>query len=353
MNIASAEVGPAAVDTGSFDAIIDVRPHALSAHGIEGSVAVHLEQLFADPEQAIPSKTSRVLIVCDIGLRSSTATERLRAMGFVNVVSLAGGIDAWRREGRPLVGEANLTEEELERYDRHLKLASIGTVGQRSLLDAHVVVVGAGGLGCPVITYLAAAGVGTITIIDDDTVEMSNLQRQPLHTMADVGGFKVDSAATSVRAANPDVRVVTRSIRLTRENARHLLTGATVVVDASDNFEARYAINDAAVQLGLPVVFASVYQMEGQVAVFDASTGPCYRCVFPSSPNHDVPLDCFTVGVLGSITGMLGSIQATETIKLIVGHGNPLTARLLIYDGLDQSFRSLPVAKNPSCPTCG
>jgi len=348
-----ADAEPREIDLEVLDAIIDVRPHAPTTARIENSLLIRLEDLLEDPAASIPSLQARILITCDMGVRSLLAVERLRAMGYERVMSLAGGIDAWRHEGFPLVGAGGLTDAQLDRYDRHLKLESIGVAGQLALLDANAVVVGAGGLGSPVIAYLAAAGVGTITIIDDDAVDTSNLQRQPLHTTADVGRAKVASAASFVRSLNPDVDVITRAVRLDDQNAKDLLEGATVIVDASDNFAARYAINDAAVELGVPVVFASVYRMEGQVAVFDAAAGPCYRCVYPRPPDHDMPLDCQMIGVLGAITGVLGSIQATEAIKLIVGSAEPSTGRLLIYDGSSQSFTTLPVAKDPSCPTCG
>lgn len=346
-------VDPDDVDLDAYDLIIDVRPHANTAARIPGSLAVRFEDLLASPTEAIPSATSIVLLVCDVGMRSDIAMLKLRADGFDNVTSLSGGVDAWRRRGRSLVGSGGLNNDQLDRYDRHLKLASIGITGQRSLLDATVAVVGAGGLGSPVLAYLAGAGVGTITIIDDDDVDGSNLQRQPIHTIEDIGAPKVDSARSFIESLNPDVTVVTHRRRLDTVNAAELLAGATVVVDASDNFDARYAVNDAAVHLGIPVVFASVYRMEGQVSVFDAAAGPCYRCVFPEPPGDDVPLDCLTIGVLGAITGILGSIQATEAIKLIVGSPETLTGKLLLYDGTRQAFTALPIAKDPDCSVCG
>jgi molybdopterin/thiamine biosynthesis adenylyltransferase/rhodanese-related sulfurtransferase len=328
-----------------------VRPHAATSAGIAGSTIVGLEQLVTNPSASI-STDARVLIVCDIGMRSAIAVKHLRVSGYTNTVSLAGGIDAWRAGGLPLVDTAGLTDAQLNRYDRHLKLTSVGVPGQRSLLDATVAVVGAGGLGSPVVTYLAAAGVGTIRIIDDDVVDTSNLQRQPLHSTRDVGEPKVESAQAFVHALNPDVTVEAITDRLDVANAIDLLGGTDVVVDASDNFAARYAINDASVVLGIPVVFASVYRMEGQVAVFDAKSGPCYRCIFPEMPDDTIPLDCQTVGVLGSVTGVLGSIQATETIKLIVDSDETLIGRLLLYDGSRQTFTTLKISKDPSCPTC-
>jgi molybdopterin/thiamine biosynthesis adenylyltransferase/rhodanese-related sulfurtransferase len=346
------EAEPVDISLDDFDVLIDVRPHAPTSPSIDGSIVVDLTDLLAEPARWIPSQTSSTLIICDIGLRSGIAAEHLREAGYHAALSLAGGIDAWRAANRSLVDTAGLTTDQLERYDRHLKLAQVGVPGQRGLLDATVAVVGAGGLGSPVIMYLAAAGVGNIVIIDDDDVDASNLQRQPVHSTRDVGTPKAASAAEFVSSLNPDVMVIEVMDRLNSTNAVALLAGATVIVDASDNFATRYAINDAAVALGIPVVFASVYAMEGQVAVFDASTGPCYRCIFPDPPDSSIPLDCTTIGVLGSITGVLGSLQATEVIKLIVGSDGTLTGRLLLYDATTQSFTTLNVAKDPTCPVC-
>jgi molybdopterin/thiamine biosynthesis adenylyltransferase/rhodanese-related sulfurtransferase len=346
------EAEPADISIDDFDLLIDLRPHARTSPSIAGSIVVDLDDLIADPTRWIPTPASRSLIICDIGQRSAIAAEHLQAAGYSAAVSLAGGIDAWRHEGLALADTAGLTAAQLERYDRHLKLAQVGVPGQRALLDATVAVVGAGGLGSPVIMYLAAAGVGTIMIIDDDDVDTSNLQRQPIHSAHDVGTPKASSASRFVSDLNPDVTIVQIRDRLGAANASDLLHGATVIVDASDNFATRYAINDAAVKLGVPVVFASVYAMEGQVAVFDAVHGPCYRCVFPEQPAGSIPLDCTTIGVLGSITGVLGSLQATEAIKLIVGSDGTLTGRLLLYDAATQSFTTLRVQKDPTCVAC-
>ena len=353
MDHAVYETKPTEIALDEYDLVLDVRPHALTSPSIGDVTIVALGDLVTRPAKWIPSTTTRTLVICDVGLRSGMAAEHLRSVGYGSAVSLAGGIDAWRAAGLALVDTAGLSSSQLDRYDRHLKLAQVGVAGQRALLDATVVVVGAGGLGSPVVMYLAAAGVGTIRIVDDDTVDASNLQRQPIHSTLGLGRAKSTSAAEFVSALNPDVTVVTEMDRLDETNAPAMLTGATVVVDASDNFSTRYAINDAAVALGVPVVFASVYAMEGQVAVFDATTGPCYRCVFPDPPDGSIPLDCTTIGVLGSITGVLGSLQATEAIKLITGAGETLTGKLLLYDAAAQSFTMLNVRRNPTCPTCG
>ena len=352
MEPAAHETEPTKISLSDFDVLIDVRPHAPTSPSISGSIDVDLGDLIAEPARWVPSPGSSTLIICDIGLRSGIAAEYLRGAGYDSTVSLAGGIDAWRIAGLPLVDTGGMTTDQLERYDRHLKLAQVGVPGQRALLDATVTVVGAGGLGSPVVMYLAAAGVGTIVIIDDDDVDVSNLQRQPIHSMQDVGKPKVSSAAHFVSELDPDVTIIEAGHRLGTTNATALLEGATVIVDASDNFATRYAINDAAVALGIPVVFASVYAMEGQVAVFDANNGPCYRCIFPEPPDGSIPLDCTTIGVLGSITGVLGSLQTTEAIKLITGAGDPLTGKLLLYDAAAASFTTLRIAKDPTCPTC-
>ena len=352
MEHATYEAEPTEISLSDFDVLIDVRPHAPTSPSINGSIVVELGDLVAEPAARIPSHSSRALIICDIGLRSGIAAEYLRGAGYRFAVSLAGGIDAWRTAGLPLVDTGGMTTDQLERYDRHLKLAQVGVPGQRALLDATVAVVGAGGLGSPVVMYLAAAGVGTIVIVDDDDVDESNLQRQPIHSIQDIGTSKTSSAANFVSELNPDVTIVEARDRLGTANATGLLEGATVIVDASDNFTTRYAINDAAVALGIPVVFASVYAMEGQVAVFDADQGPCYRCLFPEPPDGSIPLDCTTIGVLGSITGVLGSLQATEAIKLIVGSDGTLTDRLLLYDATAASFTTLRITKDPTCPVC-
>jgi molybdopterin/thiamine biosynthesis adenylyltransferase/rhodanese-related sulfurtransferase len=346
------EAEPTDISLDDFDVLIDVRPDAATSPSIDGSTAVDFTELLAEPTRWIPTPTTRTLIICNIGMRSGFAVNHLRDAGYHAALSLAGGMDAWRAANLALVDTAGLTTDQLERYDRHLKLAQVGVSGQRALLDATVAVVGAGGLGSPVIMYLAAAGVGTIHIIDDDDVDASNLQRQPIHSTHDVDAPKAASAARFVSSLNPDVTVVEVKSRLRNHNAAVLLEDATVIVDASDNFPTRYAINDAAVALGIPVVFASVYAMEGQVAVFDASTGPCYRCIFPDPPDGSIPLDCTTIGVLGSITGVLGSLQATEAIKLIVGTDDTLAGRLLLYDAERGTFTTLNVNKDPTCKTC-
>jgi molybdopterin/thiamine biosynthesis adenylyltransferase/rhodanese-related sulfurtransferase len=346
------EANPSDIALDDFDLLIDVRPHASTSPSIGHATIVDLSDLITEPGTWLPSPKARILIICDIGLRSGIAAEHLADLGYEHTLSLAGGIDAWRQAGLPLLDTEGLTSSQLERYDRHLKLAGVGTPGQRSLLDATVTVVGAGGLGSPAIMYLAAAGVGTIRIIDDDDVDASNLQRQTIHSLHDVGSPKASSAAEFVSRLNPDVSVTAVHDRLSPANATSLLSGSAVIVDASDNFDTRYAINDAAVELGIPVVFASVYAMEGQVAVFDSRTGPCYRCIFPEPPDGAIPLDCTTIGVLGSITGTLGSMQATEAIKLITGAGSPLSGTLVLYDAAAPSYTSLTVERDPYCPVC-
>lgn len=254
----------------------------------------------------------------------------------------------------PLVAPGpELTTEQRARYARHLLLPDIGALGQRRLANARVLVVGAGGLGSPALLYLAAAGVGTIGVVDDDVVDLSNLQRQVIHAVADVGRPKTESAAESVAAINPLVTVVRHDLRLTSDNALEVLADYDVVLDGADNFATRYLVNDACVILGLPHVWGSIYRFDGQVAVWFAGHGPCYRCVFPEPPPPDAVPSCATGGVLGALPAAIGSVQVTEAVKLIVGAGEPLVGRLLVHDALRQSWDSLTVRADPDCPVCG
>lgn len=244
------------------------------------------------------------------------------------------------------------TPEQTRRYARHIILPQVGGVGQRRLLDSKVCVVGAGGLGSPVISYLAAAGVGTLVVIDNDTVEESNLQRQIIHGTDDVGTPKVDSARDAVGAINPDVRVETRMVRLEESNARELLAGADVVVDGSDNFPTRYLVNDTTHHLGIPLVSGAMFRFEGQVTVFPQDGGvdsPCYRCLYPKPPAPGMVPSCAEAGILGCVPGVIGSIQATEVIKLLLGIGEPLVGKLLVYDALEMSFRTIGLRRDPDC----
>ncbi len=268
---------------------------------------------------------------------------------------MAGGTEAWRASGLRWEAPAGspLTPDQARRYSRHLLMPEVGPEGQARLLDARVLLVGAGGLGSPAALYLAAAGVGTLGIVDFDVVDVSNLQRQVLHTTDRVGVPKVESARAAIGALNPEVRVVAHDAMLGPENVAAIIDAYDVVVDGTDSFETRYALNDAAVRLGIPVVHASVYRFEGQLTVFDAADGPCYRCLYPSPPPPELAPPCSVAGVLGVVPGIMGMLQANEALKLLLGIGDPLVGRLLLFDALETSFEELRLRRDPDCPTCG
>ncbi len=293
-----------------------------------------------------------VVLYCAVGARSALAALSLEQMGYTNVSSLAGGLNRWKNEGLPWRKPEGLTPEQRARYSRHILLPEVGEEGQIRLLDSRVLVIGAGGLGSPAALYLAAAGVGTIGIVDFDVVDATNLQRQILHNVDRLGEPKVDSARETLTALNPDVKVVTYHERLSAENVLDIFSDYDVIVDGGDNFPTRYLVNDAALHLRKPVVHGSVFRFEGQVTVFDPYAGPCYRCQFPEPPPPELAPSCAEAGVLGVLTGIIGSIQAVETVKLLLGIGDGLTGRLLMYDGLTQEFRTLRVGRDPECPAC-
>jgi adenylyltransferase/sulfurtransferase len=293
------------------------------------------------------------VVYCASGARSLLAAQVLRAMGYTRVASMAGGMTRWKEVGYPVVRDRQLSAEQLERYSRHFLLRQLGETGQGKLLDAQVLLVGAGGLGSPAALYLAAAGIGTLGIVDADVVDRSNLQRQVLHTTDRVGMPKTASAALAIHALNPDVQVREYAVRLTADNVMDLFRDYDVIVDGSDNFPTRYLVNDAAVLVGKPVVHGSIFQFEGQASVFKPHEGPCYRCLYPIPPPPGMVPSCSEVGVLGVLPGVIGVIQATETIKLIVGQGEPLVGRLLMYDALAMRFREIRIRRDPDCPLCG
>ena len=350
-----AEVTPAELEarpTGSVE-VIDVReaeewemgaiPGAWwVARGVlEGQVALHL-----------PDPATEIVLYCSVGSRSILAARALQDMGYRRVASLAGGFDRWKAEGRKWEVPVGLDAGQRVRYSRHLLLPEIGEAGQERLLASKVLLVGAGGLGSPVVLYLAAAGVGTLGIVDFDLVDATNLQRQVVHNLDRVGRLKVDSAAETVRRLNPDVNVVTYPERLSAANALEILAGYDVVVDGADNFPVRYLMNDASLHLRIPVVHGSVFRFEGQATVFRPYEGPCYRCLFPEPPPPELAPSCAEAGVLGVLPGIIGSLQAVEAIKLLLGIGEPLVGRLLTYDSLTQEFRALQVRRDPACPAC-
>ena len=334
--------------------IIDVRePDEYAAGAIPGARWIPRGFLESRIAAAAPDLAQPIVLYCAGGHRSLFATRSLGELGYTNVRSLADGFAGWKAAGQTWIVPAVLSTEQTQRYARHVMLPEVGLAGQQKLLGARVVCIGAGGLGSPAALYLAAAGVGTLVVIDDDIVDASNLQRQVLHGTDRIGMPKVDSAEQTLRRLNPDVKVVKHAARLTSANALGLLAGADVIVDGSDNFATRYLVNDAALRLAIAVVHASIYRFEGQLTVFAATGGPCYRCLYPAPPPPELAPSCAEAGVLGVLPGVIGVLQATEAIKLVLGIGRPLAGRLVLYDALEARFRELKLRRDPACPTCG
>ncbi len=338
--------------------LIDVREAHERALGMaEGARGVAMETLIADAQAHLPDRDVEVLLICQGGMRSLRTAETLMLQGFANVTSVAGGTSRWADESLPLVKPVgDIDTDFAERYSRHLRLPQVGVEGQRRLEAARVLMIGAGGLGSPAAYYLAAAGVGTLRIADDDVVDRSNLQRQILHTESSIGTPKVESAARTLSALNPRTAIEPVAERVGSANVERLLEGVDVVVDGADNFPARYLLNDACVKLGKPLVYGAVHRFEGQASVFDAGRHrghvPCYRCLFPEPPPPEAAPNCAEAGVLGVLPGVIGLIQATEAIKLILGIGVPLRGRLLHFDALSMRFRETRLAADPDCPVC-
>ena len=337
---------------------IDVRePYERALGMAEGARGVAMDALIADAAVHLPDRDVEVLLICQGGMRSLRAAEALAAQGFANVASVAGGTTRWADESLPLVKPVGEIDADFaERYSRHLRLPQVGVEGQRRLEAARVLLIGAGGLGSPAAYYLAAAGVGTLRIADDDVVDRSNLQRQILHTEASIGTSKVDSAARTLSALNPRTTIESVAERVDSANVECLLEGVDVVIDGADNFPARYLLNDACVKLGKPLVYGAVHRFEGQASVFDAGRhrghAPCYRCLFPEPPPPEAAPNCAEAGVLGVLPGVIGLIQATEAIKLILGIGVPLSGRLLHFDALSMRFRETRLLADPDCAVC-
>ncbi len=304
-------------------------------------------------EDLVGSRDREVIIYCAGGTRSALAARSLSELGFTNVSSMAGGFRAWKNAGFSFERPRVLTPEQIKRYSRHIMLPEVGEAGQGKLLDAKVLMLGAGGLGSPSALYLAAAGVGTIGIVDDDVVDESNLQRQVLHNIDRLGIPKVESARMTLQALNPDVKVVPYQARLTSENIMDMLADYDLVVDGADNFPTRYLLNDAALKLGKPVVHASIFRFEGQVTTFMADNeGPCYRCLYPDPPPPGMAPSCQEAGVLGVLPGMIGTLQANEALKIILGQGSTLSGRLLVLDALGTKFRTMKLRRDPNCRVC-
>jgi molybdopterin/thiamine biosynthesis adenylyltransferase/rhodanese-related sulfurtransferase len=299
------------------------------------------------------NRAQKVVIYCASGQRSALAANTLKELlGYEDVASMNGGITLWKDRGYDVEVPVSLSKEQRERYSRHLLVPEIGIEGQEKLLNAKVLLLGAGGLGSPTALYLAAAGVGTLGIVDDDEVDLSNLQRQVIHTTDRIGTPKVDSAEISVKAINPDVEVVKYQTRLDASNIMEIIDGYDVIVDGVDNFPTRYLLNDATVRLGIPVVSASILGFDGQLSVFKPHDGPCYRCLYPVPPPAELAPSCGANGVLGVLPGTMGLLQATEVVKLVVGAGEPLVGRLLLYEALGATFTELKVRRDPDCPIC-
>src|ERR1700750_722838 len=350
------EVDPAAVreQVSNGATVIDVRePEEWAAGHIPGAVHVPKSYLESRIEGAVPDRSGHVILYCASGNRSAWATRTLvEDLGYENVESMTGGFTLWKDRGYEVDVPRSLTAEQRERYSRHLLLPEGGADGQQKLRDAKVLLLGAGGLGSPAALYLAAAGVGTLGIVDNDEVDLSNLQRQVIHSSERIGGAKVDSAEETINALNPDVKVEKYPVRLGPDNIVEIISGYDIVVDGLDIFPTRYLLNDASVRLGIPVVSAAILGFEGQLSVFKPFDGPCYRCLFPVPPPAELAPSCGANGVLGVLPGTMGLLQATEVIKLILGEGDPLIGRLLMYDALAARVTGVKVRRDPECPIC-
>ncbi|MEA2297527.1 MAG: sulfur-carrier protein adenylyltransferase/sulfurtransferase [Solirubrobacteraceae bacterium] len=350
------EVDPSEVNglLGNGVALVDVREtEEFSSGHLPGARHVPRGFLETRIEGAVPDRSQRVILYCAGGTRSALAARTLQEeLGYENVESMTGGITLWKDRGYKVEIPRSMTALQRERYSRHLLVPEVGEEGQRKLLDARVLLLGAGGLGSPAALYLAAAGVGTLGIVDDDVVDLSNLQRQVIHTTDRIGVPKVDSAEETIRALNPDVEVVKFATRLDGENIMEIIDGWDIVVDGADNFPTRYLLNDATVRLGIPVVSASILGFDGQLSVFKPYDGPCYRCLYPVPPPADLAPSCGANGVLGVLPGTMGLLQATEVVKLIIDAGEPLVGRLLLYEALSATFTELKVRRDPECPVC-
>jgi molybdopterin/thiamine biosynthesis adenylyltransferase/rhodanese-related sulfurtransferase len=334
--------------------LLDTRePYEAAEARIEGGKLIPPASLRATIEDAVPDKSARVVVYCRSGARSATAAEQMMALGYEDVVNVAGGILDWQAGGLPVVTEAKLTDEQRNRYSRHTLLPEVGAAGQVKLLEAKVLLLGAGGLGAPTALYLAAAGIGKIGLVDDDVVDASNLQRQVIHNTERIGEPKTASARKTIEALNPDVEVVEYNYRLNSGNILETIADYDIIVDGADNFPTRYLLNDASVRLGKPVVSASILSFDGQISTFVPHEGPCYRCLYPSPPPPELAPSCSANGVLGVMAGVMGLLQANEVIKLVLDIGEPLVGRLLLYEALGTRFTELKVRRDPACPICG
>jgi molybdopterin/thiamine biosynthesis adenylyltransferase/rhodanese-related sulfurtransferase len=334
------------VDAGAT--LLDVRePDEYGQGAIPDSVHISRGQLESSIESRVPDKSTKLVVICAGGVRSAFAAKTLGELGYLDVVSMDGGFNKWKDEGRTWSVPVTLSSDQRDRYQRHLLIPEVGEVGQLKLLSARVLCLGAGGLGSPAALYLAAAGVGTLGIVDMDVVDASNLQRQILHNVDRIGDRKVDSAKKTLTALNPDVNIVTHDVRLDATNVVDIISGYDIVVDGADNFPVRYLLNDASVKLGIPVVHGSIFRFEGQITVFDPQNGPTYRDMLPEPPPPELAPSCAEAGVLGVLPGIIGSMQALEAIKLILGHGDTLVGRLLAFDAAEMEFNEFKLNPDP------
>jgi sulfur-carrier protein adenylyltransferase/sulfurtransferase len=333
--------------------LIDVRELDEYEQGaIHGSVHIPRGFLESRIETVVADRSAPIILSCQSGARSAFAARALQDLGFANVTSLRGGFSAWKQNGYAWETPIMLDAARRRRYSRHILIPEVGEAGQLKLLASRVLMIGAGGLGSPAALYLAAAGVGTIGIVDEDVVDDSNLQRQVLHSTERIGMPKTESARITIEALNPDVELIEYRERLTSANIDRILPGYDVVVDGTDNFPTRYLLNDASVKHGIPVVHASIFRFEGQLTVFSPHVGPCYRCLFPEPPPAELAPSCAEGGVLGVLPGIMGTLQATEALKLLLGIGEPLIGRLLLADALEASFHEVSLRRDPACPVC-
>jgi len=334
--------------------LIDTRePHEYQEAHLENGKLVPPGLLGDEIATAAPDKSARTIIYCRSGNRSYKAAEQMERLGYTDVASMAGGILAWQEQGLPVVSASGMTAEQRDRYSRHTLLPEVGVDGQLKMLNAKVLLIGAGGLGAPTALYLAAAGIGTLGLVDDDVVDASNLQRQVIHNTERIGVPKTESARLTIEALNPDVDVIEHRIRLNAENILGIIEDYDVIVDGADNFPTRYLLNDASVRLRKPVVSASILSFDGQISTFVPFEGPCYRCLYPTPPPPELAPSCSTNGVLGVMAGTMGLLQANEVLKLVLGIGEPLIGRLLLFEALSTRFTELKVRRDPECPICG
>jgi molybdopterin/thiamine biosynthesis adenylyltransferase/rhodanese-related sulfurtransferase len=342
------------LDAGKPPVLVDVREKdEFRAGYLPGAIHVPRSYLEMQAEQKLPDKNAEIVLYCAGGNRSVFAARTLADLGYTNVVSANPGFVRWKDLGYPVEAPPQLTEAQRDRYSRHILLPEVGEKGQEKLLKSKVLLLGAGGLGCPAAVYLAAAGVGTIGLVDADVVDASNLQRQILHATSRIGMPKVDSAEIAIHELNPDVKVVKYQERVNSQNVDRIFEGWDVIVDGCDNFPTRYLVNDASLFHKVPVVHGSIFRFDGQVTTFVPFEGPCYRCLYPEPPPAHLAPSCAEAGVLGILPGMIGTLQATEAIKLLLGKGDLLVGRLLQYDSMHMTFRTFKLRRNKACPACG